>query len=50
MFIKETNNKYASVLKLIHRRVLEEQTDEEKIGNYDGYGVKYKLTKRAWKK
>lgn len=48
--IAETNQTYQVVLKLIKRNILEKQTLLEKIDNYDGYGIKYKLTTRAWKK
>lgn len=48
--IAETDQTYPIVLKLIKRNILKEQTLLEKIDNYDGHGVKYKLTNRAWKK
>mgnify|MGYP004623377881 FL=1 len=48
--IPETDEIYPIVLKLIKRNILKEQTIMEKIDNYDGYGVKHKLTSRAWKK
>ena len=48
--IPETDEIYPIVLKLIKRNILKEQTIMEKIDNYDGYGVKHKLTNRAWKK
>lgn len=48
--LKETDETYATILKLINRKILQSQTILEKIDNYDGNGVKYKLTHRAWKK
>lgn len=48
--IAETAQTYPIVLKLIKRNILKEQSLLEKIDNYDGYGVKYKLINRAWKK
>ncbi len=48
--IPETDEIYPIVLKLINRNILKDQTTMEKIDNYDGYGVKHKLTSRAWKK
>lgn len=48
--IAETDQTYPIVLKLIKRNILKEQTLLEKIDNYDGHGVNYKLTNRAWKK
>lgn len=48
--IAETDQTYPIVLKLIKRNILKEQSLLEKIDNYDGHGVKYKLTNRAWKK
>lgn len=48
--IPETDEIYPIVLKLIKRNILKEQTIMEKIDNYNGYGVKHKLTSRAWKK
>lgn len=48
--IPETDEIYPIVLKLIKRNILKELTVMEKIDNYDGYGVKHKLTNRAWKK
>lgn len=50
MTIAETDQTYPVVLKLIKRNILKEQTLLEKIDNYNGYGVKYKLTNKAWKK
>lgn len=48
--IPETDEIYPIVLKLINRNILKDQTTMEKIDNYDGYGVKHRLTSRAWKK
>lgn len=48
--ITETTQTYPVVLKLIKRNILKSQTLLEKIDNYDGSGIKYKLTNRAWKK
>lgn len=48
--IAETTQTYPVVLKLIKRNILKSQTLLEKIDNYDGSGIKYKLTNRAWKK
>ncbi len=48
--ISETDEIYPIVLKLIKRNIIKGQTLMEKIDNYDGYGVKYKLTSRAWRK
>ena len=48
--IAETDQTYPAILKLIKRNILKKQNLLEKIDNYDGYGVKYKLTNRAWKK
>lgn len=48
--IAETTQIYPVVLKLIKRNILKNQTLLEKIDNYDGSGIKYKLTNRAWKK
>lgn len=48
--IPETVEIYPIVLKLIKRNILKELTVMEKIDNYDGYGVKHKLTNKAWKK
>ena len=46
----ETDEIYPIILKLIERNILKEPTVMEKIDNYDGYGVKHKLTNKAWKK
>lgn len=48
--IAETEQTYPVVLKLIKRNILKNQTLLEKIDNYDGSGIKYKLTNKAWKK
>lgn len=48
--IPETDEIYPIVLKLININILKDQTTMEKIDNYDGYGVKHRLTSRAWKK
>lgn len=48
--IAETEQTYPVVLKLIKRNILKNQTLLEKIDNYDGSGIKYKLTIKAWKK
>lgn len=48
--VPETDKTYPFVLKLIKRNILKNQNEIEKIDNYDGYGVKYELTHRAWKK
>lgn len=48
--IAETTQTYPVVLKLIKRNILKSQTLLEKIDNYDGSGIKYKLTNKAWKK
>lgn len=48
--IAETDDNYPIILKLIKRNILKNQTTMEKIDNYDGYGVKHRLTSRAWKK
>lgn len=48
--IPETDEIYPIILKLIKRNILKELTVMEKIDNYAGYGVKHKLTNKAWKK
>jgi len=46
----ENNHTYPIILKLIKRKILKELNIHQKIDNYDGLGVKYQLTNKAWKK
>lgn len=46
----ETDETYPIILKLIKRNILKNMTDLEKIDSYNGNGVKYELTNKAWKK
>lgn len=48
--LAETTETYPIILKLVKRNILENLTDWEKIDRYDGNGIKYKLTAKAWKK
>ena len=48
--ISETEETYPVILKLIKRNILKEMSTLEKIDSYDGKGVRYNLTNRAWKK
>lgn len=48
--LPETEETYPIILKLIKRNILKNMTDLEKIDSYDGNGVKYELTCKAWKK
>ena len=48
--ISETEETYPVILKLIKRNILKEMSTLEKIDSYDGNGVRYNITNRAWKK
>lgn len=48
--LAENDITYPVILKLIHRKILKKLNIYEKIDNYDGNGVKYQLTNKAWKK
>ena len=48
--IAENSQTYSVIFKLIKRNILKNQTLLEKIDNYDGSSIKYKLTNRARKK
>lgn len=48
--LKEDDFSYPIILKLVKRNILKGLNVYEKIDNYDGTGVKYTLTNKAWKK
>ena len=48
--LEETDDTYPIILKLIKRNIISGYSDLEKIDHFDGNGVKYRLTSKAWKK
>ena len=48
--IEENDENEAIIIKLINRNIIQDQNDLEKIENYNGNGVPYKLTHRSYRK